>query len=327
MRRRLIACTLIAGIILPAGSALAAGSGSIGIRLVDVPVDSGNDPLARSYIVDRVAPGTTIRRRVEVVNTTGSTAAVAIYPAAASLRRSKFGFAPGHTGNELSSWTSLSRGVIRLPPGRKAIETVTVAVPNEATFGERYAVVWAEVTQQAPVAGGVTLVNRVGVRMYLSIGPGGAPPANFVIRSLVAKRSATGERLVTARVQNKGQRTLEISGNLTLSEGPGGLSAGPIPVKLGTALVPGESRRVNVRLDEQLPRGPWRAQMQLRSGSIQRLAVASITFPRSAAAANAPAAKDSPRPYRQLGLVGVILLALLAAAAFCTPVLRARLNG
>lgn len=325
MRGGLIALSLLAGIIVPASNALAAGPGSIGIRLVDVPADSRH-PLARTYIVDRVAPGTSIRRRVEVINTTGSTADVAIYPAAANLRRSKFGFAPGHSGNELSSWTSVSRDVLRLPPGRKTVETVTVDVPLEASSGERYAVIWAEVTQPAPVAGGVTLVNRVGVRMYLSIGPGGAPPSNFVIRSLAAKRTATGERLVVALVQNSGQSTLEISGNLTLSKGPGGLSAGPIPVKLDTALTPGESKRVNVRLDDQLPRGPWRAQMRLRSGSIQRVAVATITFPRPSAAANAPTAKDAPRPYRQLGLIGVILLALLAAAAFCAPVLRARLS-
>jgi hypothetical protein len=325
MRGGLIALSLLAGIIVPAGSALAAGSGSIGIRLVDVVPDSRN-PLARSYIVDRVAPGTSIRRRVEIVNTTGSTADVSIYPAAASLRRSKFAFAPGHSGNELSSWTSVSRGVLRLAPGRKTVETVTVDVPQEASSGERYAVIWAEVSAPAPAGGGVTLVNRVGVRMYLSIGPGGAPPSNFVIRSLAAKRSASGERLVVARVHNSGQRTLEISGHVTLSKGPGGLSAGPVPVKLGTALTPGESRLVNVRLDKQLPRGPWRAQMRLRSGSIQRVAVASITFPRASATANAPTAKDAPRPYRQLGLIGVILLALLAAAAFCTPVLRARLS-
>ncbi len=274
MRGGLIALSLLAGIIVPAGSALAAGPGSIGIRLVDVSVDSRN-PLGRSYIVDRVAPGTSIRRRVEIVNTTGATADVALYPAAANLRRSKFGFAPGRSRNELSGWTSVSRGALRLPPGRKTVETVTVDVPLEASSGERYAVIWAEVSAPAPSGGGVTLVNRVGVRMYLAVGPGGAPPSNFVIRSLGAKRSASRERLVVARVHNSGQRTLEISGNLTLSKGPGGLSAGPVPVKLATALAPGESRLVNVRLDKQLPRGPWRAQMRLRSGSTQRVAVAS----------------------------------------------------
>ncbi len=321
MRGRLIVITLLAGIIVPAGSALAAGPGGIGIRLVDMSLDSRN-PVAPSYIVDRVAPGTTIRRRVEIINTTGSTADVAIYPAGATLRRSKFGFAPGHTGNELSSWTSVTRSGFRLPPGRKTIETVTVDVPQAASSGERYAVIWAEVSAPAPAAGGVTLVNRVGVRMYLSIAPGGTPPSNFAIRSLAAKRSATGDRVVVARVHNNGQRTLDITGTLTLSRGPGGLRAGPIPVKLGTPLAPGESQRVNVRLDGQLPRGPWRAQLRLRSGSIQQVAVASITFPRHPGAAKASEAKGAFS--YQLLLGGIILLGLMSAAVFRTPVLRRR---
>ena len=204
----------------------------------------------------------------------------------------------------------MSRGVLRLPPGRKTLAKVTIHVPKEASSGERYAVIWAEVSDPAPAAGGVTLVNRVGIRMYLSIGPGGAPPANFVIRSLAAKRSATGEALVVARVHNSGQRTLDISGNLTLSKGPGGLGAGPIPVKLGTALPPDESQRVTVRLDEQLPLGPWRAQLLLKSGSIERVAVARIKFPGHVGTTE-PMAKDAFS--RQLILVGLILLALLAA--------------
>ena len=180
MRGRLIALAVVAGIIVPTSTALAAQprqptarSGSIGIRLVPVAGDSRDGPLARSYIVDRLAPGTSIRRRVEIINTTRTTANVAVYPAAASLRRGVFGFAPGHSHNELSSWTTVSRGLLRLSPGRKTFDTVTVHVPEEVSSGERYAVVWAEVSEPAPAAGGVTLVNRVGIRMYLSIGPGG----------------------------------------------------------------------------------------------------------------------------------------------------------
>ena len=49
-----------------------------------------------------------------------------------------------------------------------------IDVPVDASAGERYAVVWAEVSAPASAAGGVTLVNRVGVRVYLSVAPGGA---------------------------------------------------------------------------------------------------------------------------------------------------------
>lgn len=45
-----------------------------------------------------------------------------------------------------------------------------------------------------------------------------------------------------------------------------------------------------------------------------------ITFPGHAGAAKAPEARGALSP--QLILGGVILLALLAAAVFCTPVLR-----
>lgn len=320
MRRRLLGVSLVAGIILPVTGALAAmpkqpipGSGSIGIRLVDVPEHARDDPQARVYIVDRLAPGTSTRRRVEIINTTRSTVNIAVYPAAASLRRGRFGLAPGRTRNELSSWTRVSRGVLRLAPGTKTFEMVTINVPKLASPGKRYAVIWAEASARAPAAGGVTLVNRVGIRVYVTVGKGGAPPANFAISRLAAKRSATGAPLVVAKIHNSGGRALQISGNLTLSKGPGGVRAGPFPVQLGTVLAAGASQAVTVRLDKRLARGPWRAHMRLRSGLIQRVAVATITFPPRAGTAKPPAGSSDAR--HMIGLL-LILLAFLAAGAF-----------
>ena len=183
MRRLLIALSLLVGITAPASSALAAasphtgtaGQGSIGIRLVYAPTES-NDPRTSSYIIDRLAPGTTVSRRVEIVNSTRSTRNVALYPAAASLRRGKFEFARNHRPNDLSRWTSVSRGALLLPAGTKAFETVTISVPKDASSGRSYAVLWAEVA--APAADGVTLVNRVGIRIYLSVRAEGAPIAS-----------------------------------------------------------------------------------------------------------------------------------------------------
>jgi hypothetical protein len=166
-------------------------------------------------------------------------------------------------------------------------------------------------------------VNRVGIRMYLSIGPGGAPRSNFVIGALTAERSETGEPLVVAKIHNSGERTLLISGNLTLSKGPGGLRAGPFAVKLGTTLAPGDSKRATVRLDERLPRGPWQARMQLRSGSIQRVAVATISFPRHAGAAKPPREKVVPAGPRHLLLV-ITFLGLLAIVGLARLLFRRR---
>jgi hypothetical protein len=316
LRGRLFAVSLLVGIVIPASGALAAeprqatkvGADGIEIRLLGAAARS-RDPLARSYIVDRIAPGTTIRRRVQITNNTASTATVGVYPAAAILQRGKFGFAGGHSENELSSWISVSQNALSMSPAARMIETVTIAVPEQASAGERYAVVWAEVSAPAPASGGVTLVTRVGVRVYLSIGPGGALPANFSIGSLSAERPATGELVVAAKVHNSGRRTLDIVGDLTLSEGPGGLRAGPFPVKVGTALAPGVSRVVKVRLDKRLPRGPWHARMRLRSGFVQRAATATITFPR-------PAANTRTTPARSHHLIlGLLILLALAAVA------------
>jgi hypothetical protein len=282
---RLIVLALLTGIMIPASGALAApsqptaDSGSIGIRIVDVPPDSSrNDPLALSYIVNRLAPGKSIQRRIEVSNSTRSTAAVSVYPAAAGLKHGEFAFGPNHSKNELANWTSVSRDVVRLQSGTRAFETVTIRVPKDAPTGERYAVIWAEVSTSG--SGGVKLANRVGIRMYLSVGSGGAPRSNFVIGLLTAKRSASGQPLVVAKIHNSGKRTIAISGNLTLSNGPGGVRAGPFPVKLVVPLAPGSTRAVTVRLDKQLPRGPWRAQLRLKTRLIQRVAVATLTFPR-----------------------------------------------
>ena len=322
MRGRLIAAGLLVGIVLPASALAAAphqpkpGSGGIEIRLVDLSSDSPHDPLGRSYVVDRLAPGTTIRRRVEISNGTGSTADVGLYAAAATLQRGRFGFAGGHGRNELASWMSVSHGVLRLPTGARRLETVTIDVPNDASSGERYAVVWAEVSAPAPAGGGVTLVTRVGIRVYLSVGPGGALPSNFAIGALTAERSASGDPLVAASVNNSGRRSLDIGGELTLSKGPGGLRAGPFAVKLGAALAPGSSRVVTVRLDKRLPRGPWHAQIRLRSGFLQRGASATLTFPRQAGLG-----KVVPARSRHL-LLFAILLGLIVAGAIALVLLR-----
>ena len=182
---------------------------------------------------------------------------------------------------------------------------MTIAIPKTASFGERYGVVWAELSARTAAAGGVRLVNRVGIRMYIAVGPRGAS-ANFVIGTLSAERSATGVPLVVAKIHNSSRRTLDIGGTLTLSDGPGGRDAGPFPVTLGTGLGPGESGTATVRLDTDLPSGPWQAALHLRSGFSEREAVARLTFPGLVAA---------PTGSRHLLPLIAVLFVLLAAVA------------
>jgi hypothetical protein len=212
---------------------------------------------------------------------------------------------------------SVNQDVLRMPAGTRRIETVTIDVPKRASAGERYAVVWAEVAAPAPASGGVTLVTRVGVRVYLSVGPGGALPSNFALGALTAKRLASGQPAVVARVHNSGKRTLDVTGHLILSKGPGGLRAGPFAIKLGT-LAPGNSRLVTVRLDNRLPRGPWRAHMQLRSGFLQRGASARIVFPRQSVAGRVRPSESG------LGIILAAVVGFLSAVAVTLLLVRRR---
>jgi hypothetical protein len=271
------AFTLLIVVAAPSVGATS-GPGGIGLRLLDAPMSASGDPRARLYIVDHLAPGTAIQRRIEVANSTASAARVTLYSAAARIAKGSFLGAAGHTPNDLSRWTSVSPHAVDISPGGRAIAVVSITVPSGAAPGERYAVVWAE-ARSTPNDRGITQVNRVGVRIYLSVGPGGAPAADFSIDSLTPQRSADGRPIVIAAVHNTGGRALDMSGSLQLSNGPGELSAGPFPATLGTTLGIDESESVEIVLDKRLPAGPWDARIALHSGLLERIGRATITFP------------------------------------------------
>ena len=190
------------------------------------------------------------------MSTTTAAAQVRLYAAAATITDGSFLGAPGDTPNDLSTWTSVAPGAIAMTPGQVATATVTITVPADAAPGEHYGVVWAEARAPASTAGGVTQVNRVGIRLYLSIGPGGPPAADFSIDSLAAGRSADGARTVVALVHNTGGRALDISGTLDLRTTSGDLHAGPYPADLGTTLAIGATEPVTITDQHRPARRP-----------------------------------------------------------------------
>jgi hypothetical protein len=320
------AIALIVAVAAPAGAATATpravSGGGIGIRLLDAPANAGNDPRARLYIVDHLVPGTVIHRRVEVSNTAASTMHIFLYPAAATIEKGSFLGAGGHIANDVSSWTSVDPSVSDVPAGGSLTAIVTIDVPHDAPPGEQYAVVWAEV-RSAPVAdGGIIQASRVGVRIYLSVGPGGAPAANFTIDSLTAERSPDGLPMVLATVTNTGGRALDMNGTLQLLAGPSGLSAGPFPASLGTTLAIGDTESVTIALDEKLPAGPWDARITLRSGLVERTARATITFPASGASRSV--ITSSVQPARLYAIAASLIILLLVGIATLLLLLKRR---
>ncbi|HEX3542641.1 MAG TPA: hypothetical protein VHT75_19590 [Acidimicrobiales bacterium] len=277
-----------------------------------------DDPRAYQYIVDHLAPGTTISRHVEITNNTPSPQEVQLYAAAATIAGGSFLFGAGQAANALTGWTTVSPPSVRLAPGTSSTATVTIAVPANADVGEQYAVVWAQLAAAVPSGGGVTSVNRVGVRMYLSVGTGTAPVTQFSITALQARRAADGSSLVVATVNNTGGRAIDVSGSMLMTNGPGGLSAGPFSAQLGTTLGLGQVEPVEVPLSAAIPRGPWNAQMTLTSGATTVTASATITFPEAGATAAAPVKTASAsHGSGQMPLIvgaGVLVLLLVLGA-------------
>jgi hypothetical protein len=280
----------------------------IGIKLLDAPINRRDDPRANRYIIDFLPPGSVISRRVEISNSSDDAKSVEVYAGAADIRDAKFTVTDDRTPNELSSWISFDRSRVDLPGQSATTVLATITVPANAAGGEQYAAIWAQVAAPRGAPGTVRMVNRVGVRIYLSVGPGGEPRSDFEIENLTPARTPDGRPEILAQVHNTGGRAVDVSGSLTLSDGPGALSAGPFQVSAGRTIEPAGTAQVSVLLDQNLPVGPWKAELSLTSGLINRTATAVITFP-GAPGFGEPVAPETPH-------VTAALTGLLAAA--CT---------
>lgn len=306
----------MAGAIAPATGALGqTGPNSeplIGIRLLQAPVALENDPRARIYIIDHVDPGTTISRQIAVSSTSDSPIQAQLYGGPAVIQGGSFIGEPEGKTSDLTSWTKITPSVVVIPPHGQVAATVTIAVPSNATSGERYGVVWAQ-PPTSTGSNGVSEVNRVGIRLYLSVGSGPAPTIDFTINSLTAARDASGVPYVTAQVHNTGGRALDLSGSLALNNGPGGTRAGPFPAKLGTTLGIGQTEPVTVPLDRNTPSGPWNAVITLTSDQVTRQAAATISFPTAAGATSSPVPAVAVHRSTSFWLTAIIAVIILVA--------------
>ncbi|MFI6449495.1 peptidase [Kitasatospora sp. NPDC050543] len=351
-------CTAAAVLALAYGAGTAAADtraetppstaeGSIGLKLLDAPRDREADPRAHMYIVDHLAPGSVIHRRVQVTNTSDAGQRVDLYAGSAVVNGGTFTVDADRTSNELTTWVSVDdcisdsdvsstttdcgtpekEGATRpstpppaaavrdVPAHSAAVVRVSVRVPPKASAGERYAVLWAQVAGPAGPTANVRLVNRVGVRIYLDVGPGGEPLSDFQIKELTPARAPDGTPRVVAKVHNTGRRALDLTGSMSMTDGPGSLSAGPFTANLGTTLGVGETEPVTIPLDRQLPNGPWKVRLTLTSGLVQRTVTATMTFPdgSQSGASVTPSAADSASmpPVMTVSMSAIILLAAL----------------
>lgn len=310
VRRSLVVSAILALVqVVPALAQIGTPPGSIGIRLLEAPQHLADDPRARLYVIDHLNQGDTIRRRIEVSSGLDHVERLRLYAAGASVSKGKFLFLEGRTQNELSSWITVDPPTVDVPPHGSVTALVTIAVPKGAADGERYAVVWAETPPSPPSSENVVTVDRVGIRVYLSVGRGGAPPIDFRIESMTAARDDSGRPIVSATVLNTGGRAIDLSGRLRLKDGPGGLSAGPFPVQPGTTIGIGQRGAVRIVLSRSIPDGPWTAVLRLRSDPVRRQAHAQILFPSAPGGRSAPVPTDGSALLAVIVAIGVALVA------------------
>jgi hypothetical protein len=304
----------------PGGSAPSAATppDSFGARLVDVPVSEADNPRALHYIIDYLPVGAVIHRRIQIENGESRPATFTVYPDAATIANGQFVGDAGETRNELTTWISVQHPTVTLAPKASVMDMITIGVPVGATRGEHYGVIWVQQTSAPHTTPGygVIEVSRVGIRIYLAVGRGGAPPTVFTITSITANRSARGQPVITADVDNTGGRAVDLSGSASLADGPGGSSAGPFPAQHVVTLAPGQKGSVTFAPPKSLPNGSWRATIVLASGLTTATATASIRFSAFVAAAKAKAGGLPTMEWVWIALGILAVVAALAALAW-----------
>lgn len=277
-------------------------SGGIGVRLLQGPLSLARDPRAHEYIIDHLHAGTTIKRDIEVSNTTTSVQHVTVYAGGAQIVHDTF--VPGRD-NALVGWTHVRPGSIEMQPQSSQTVQITIAVPQTAPSRESYAVVWAQVSG---AVNGINEVNRVGVRIYLDVGSGGNPQTTFVVGPLSVRRASNGHPVISATVQNRGVRAIDVNGSLTMRYRAGNLTAGPYGLARALTIPSGSSGGVSVTTP-RLPPGQWRASLKVTADTVSQVQSGTVAIgPRLRMIL--PSSGGSSTPYVIGGVVALLVVIL-----------------
>jgi hypothetical protein len=297
--------------------------GSFGVRLVDVPVSEADNPRALRYIIDYLPTGTVIHRRILIQNNESQTARFTVYADAADIIGGQFVGDAGATRSELTNWISAQHPTVTLAAGASVMDMITIRVPPGATRGEHYGVVWVQQTAKARARdgeSGVTEVSRVGVRLYVAVGSGGAPPSSFDITSITGHLTHAGQPIIVAHVNNTGGRAIDLNGSVRLTDGPGGTSSGPFPAQRIVTLAPGQSWNMTFAAPKSLPQGSWRAAITLASGLTKATAATTIQL----SAITAAQAAQSSTQWIWLALGGLAVALVVATGWYARQYRRRR---
>jgi len=165
------------------------GGGGLGLGLVNIPASFRNIPNSNEWILERLEIGSTIKRDFQVINSTNKPMLVVLYPGAATNANGTFFGAPMGVKNDLVSWMTVSPSSVLIPAHQGINGLITITVPISAEPSMQYGLVWAQTT--LGINGGVTQINRVGIRMYDPVGDFAVP--TYIDKALPSSPANAGE--------------------------------------------------------------------------------------------------------------------------------------
>ncbi len=301
LRRRLAAIAVVCLALLAVPTpAHGAQGGEFSLRPVRPP---GAPPRERAYVVRTVRPGQVFDDKLEALNLTNRPAELAVEAVDAGITADG-SFAPGSTRSAEGAWLTVTPDRVRVPPRGRAPVAVRVQVPADAEPGDHIAAVVVQRADPPRGEGNVTLVQRVGVRFYLTVTnpDGSAGSRGFELRSLRWTGEPRG-RTFEAEIANTGTLLVEPLGSMTIARGDLRTSA-DVPV-LGT-VPPGVSRNLRISMPGTLEEGTYEARLNLRlvqGGPAQERAITFVVGP-----------SDGSYWWVAAVVAGLLLLAVAGAA-------------
>ena len=202
-----------------------------------------------------VNPGTQIVDSVVITNSGDTPAEFLIYATDAINERETGAF--GLLGRDQKptdsgSWITLASDKLTIQPGTQATVPFNLLVPSDATPGDHVAgIVAAVLTQGTQDGAAVTLEQRVGARLYLSVT--GVPDAGVEAQGTVSGFAASlnpfapGTVSVSYDVRNTGNLRLDVRQRIQVS-GPFGIPLGSISPEPVRNLLPRQTVRVSAEV-------------------------------------------------------------------------------
>ncbi|WP_432835318.1 WxL protein peptidoglycan domain-containing protein [Dactylosporangium sp. CA-092794] len=259
----------------PTGTAAQTPQGSV---TWSVQPSSAQGPDGRKeFSYTDIKPGTVVRDYVAVTNFSAMPVTFQLYATdALNGNNGALQLQPAaDKPHDIGSWVSILKSSVTLKPNERAIEPITLTVPDSATPGDHTGGVLASIGVEENGANGPVKVDRrLGVAMYLRVA--GPLNAGIAIASVSASYHGSanpisgGDGDVTLTVQNTGNVRLNVAPEVAVK----GLvwlqvaSTRPAPM---LNLLPGSSVQITVHLTGIFPLGPMTANVRVTPSQITAL--------------------------------------------------------